>query len=163
MTSIINKFHGEVPFRENHSANRSNSQMHLRLLRLFLFCSALTWGVSVYGVFAPWSAAVEALQGLGAKEVPDDPMLDYWLRMAAGAFTLIGIWYFILFLQPRRHAAIIPYFGWLMIVEGAILLIHGLRLQLPPFPFCADTAACFIFGAAIVYFSGVIARSDVTK
>ena len=127
--------------------------MHLRLLRLCLLFAAIVWGVSIFGVFASWSAAAEALRGFGAREIPNDPMLEYWLRMAAGAFTLIGIWYFVLFLRPQKFAAGIPYFGWLMILEGAVLLIHGVRLQLPPLPFYADTAACLALGSGIVYFS----------
>ena len=62
-------------------------------------------------------------------------------------------WYFILFLQPKKFAAAIPYFGWLMIIEGLILLIHGLRLHLPAFPFYADTAACLLGGSGVLYFS----------
>jgi hypothetical protein len=64
--------------------------MHLRLLRLFLGFSAFAWGVSVVGVFVSWSAAADALQGLGAQPIAYDRMLDYWLRMAAGAFALVG-------------------------------------------------------------------------
>ena len=59
--------------------------MHLRLLRLFLSFAALAWGISIVGVFLTWSSAVGALQGLGAKSIAYDPILDYWLRMAAGA------------------------------------------------------------------------------
>jgi hypothetical protein len=80
-------------------------------------------------------------------------MLDYWLRMAAGAFTLIGCWYLILALHPLRFAAAIPFFGALMIIEGLILLVHGIRLHLPPFPFYADTAACLIAGMGIMILS----------
>lgn len=58
--------------------------MKLRLLRWWLGFSALVWGVSFYGVFARWNAAEQALQGLGARPIAYDPMLDYWLRMAAG-------------------------------------------------------------------------------
>lgn len=124
--------------------------MRLRLLRLFLGLAAATWGVSVFGVFLSWPAAVQVLQGLGAQSVAYDRMLDYWLRMAAGAFTLIGCWYLVLMCRPQKHHAAIPWFGGLMFVEGVILLIHGLRLSLPPFPFYADTAACFISGGGIL-------------
>ena len=78
-------------------------------------------------------------------------MLDYWLRMAAGAFTLIGCWYLVLMCWPQKHHAAIPWFGGLMLMEGAILLVHGLRLSLPAFPFYADTAACFISGGGILF------------
>ena len=124
--------------------------MHLRLLRMFLGFAALAWGASVVGIFVHWSTADEALQGLGAKPIPYDPMLDYWLRMAAGAFALIGVWYFIMMLQPQKYYAAIPWFGGLMLVEGIILLVHGLRLSLPPFPFYGDTAACLLDGVGIM-------------
>lgn len=127
--------------------------MHLRLLRLFLGFAAFAWGVSVVGVFLSWSAAVEALQGLGAQPIAYDRMLDYWLRMAAGAFALVGCWYLVLMIWPRKYCVAIPWFGALMLVEGVILLVHGLRLSLLPFPFYGDTSACFVGGGGILYLS----------
>jgi hypothetical protein len=120
---------------------------------LALGFAAFAWGISVVGVFLNWSTAADALEGLGAQPIAYDPMLDYWLRMAAGAFALIGCWYFMLMLWPQKFYAAIPWFGGLMLVEGVILLVHGLRLSLPPFPFYADTAACLVGGGAILYLS----------
>lgn len=125
--------------------------MKLRLLRLFLLFAAIAWGVSVFGVFMSWSAAEKALEGLGAHPIAYDRMLDYWLRMASGAFALVGVWYLILTIWPQKYHACIPWFGALMLLEGVILLVHGLRLSLPPFPFYGDVSACFFGGAAIVY------------
>lgn len=133
--------------------------MQLRLLRLFLGFAALAWGVSFFGVFLSWSAAAEALQGLGAQPIAYDRMLDYWLRMAAGAFGLVGCCYLVLMIWPRKFHAAIPWFGGLMLVEGVILLVHGLRLGLPPFPFYGDVCACFLGGAGIVVLSRT-ARPD---
>lgn len=127
--------------------------MQLRLLRLFLGFAAFAWGISVVGVFASWAQACQMLQGLGAKPIAYDPMLDYWLRMAAGAFALVGVWYLALMIWPRKFHAAIPWFGWLMIFEGVILLVHGLRLGLGPFPFYGDVSACFLGGAGIVIFA----------
>ena len=124
--------------------------MHLKILRLLLGFSACAWGVSFFGVFLSWPAAENALEGLGAKPIAYDPMLDYWLRMASGAFGLVGIWYLMLMIWPRKFAVVIPWFGALMIAEGLILLFHGLRLSLPPFPFYGDTAACFVAGGGIL-------------
>lgn len=78
-------------------------------------------------------------------------MLEYWFRMFAGAFGLIGVWYTMLMIWPRKFAVAIPWFGILMLVEGIILLVHGVRLSLPPFPFFGDTAACFMLGGGILY------------
>src|SRR5947209_1172278 len=112
--------------------------MQLRLLRLFLAFAAFGWGICVVGVFVSWPEAMNLLQGLGAKPMPYDPMLDYWLRMVCGAFSLVGLWYIIMMIWPLKFFTAIPWFGALMIVEGTILLVHGLRLSLPPFPFYGD-------------------------
>lgn len=124
--------------------------MQLRLLRLFLGFSAFAWGVSAAGVFVSWQEAEKLLEGLGAKPIAYDPMLDYWLRMAAGAFALVGLWYLLLALWPKKFSVAVPWFGVLMLLEGLILLVHGLRLSLPPFPFYGDVSACFIAGSGIV-------------
>src|SRR5688572_13048802 len=123
--------------------------MDVRLLKLFLGFAGVVWGVSVFGVFVSWEAAEEALRGLGGREIVYDRMLDYWLRMAAGAFTLVGCWYFVLMARMEKFWAAIPWFGGLMVVEGLVLLGHGLRLGLPVFPFWADVGACVIGGGGI--------------
>jgi hypothetical protein len=127
--------------------------MQLRLLRLLLGFAAFAWGVSMVGVFMSWPQAADALQGLGARPIAYDRMLDYWLRMAAGAFALVGCWYLVLMIWPHKYSAVIPWFGGLMLVEGIILLVHGLRLGLPPFPFYGDTSACILGGGGILYLS----------
>ncbi len=127
--------------------------MSLRLLRLFLAFTAFGWGVCIVGVFASWPQVNSIAQGMGAKPIGYDPMLDYWLRMICGAFTLVGVWYLALALWPRKFAAAIPWFGWIMIAEGVILLVSGLRLGIGPFPFYGDVAASLIGGAGIVYFA----------
>ncbi|NQU12171.1 hypothetical protein HQ590_15360 [bacterium] len=123
--------------------------MKHRLLRLLLFLAAFGWGVSAIGVILPWPAAVTGLHGLGAGPIPADPMLDYWLRMAAGAFTGIGIFFLLLALWPGQFANVIGISAVLMFLEGVVLLVHGLRLGLPPFPFYGDTAFCLLLGAGI--------------
>lgn len=128
--------------------------MKSRLLRTLLFLSAFGWAVSAIAIFLPWPTAVSALQGLGAGNIPSDPMLDYWLRMAAGAFTGVGIFFAILAARPRKFAAAIPIAGVLMVGEGIVLLVHGLRLGLPPFPFSCDTAFCILLGGGILLLGG---------
>jgi len=132
--------------------------MSLRLLRLFLIFSAIGWGVCVVGVFASWQQINSIAQGMGAQPIAFDPMLDYWLRMICGAFTLIGIWYLVLALWPRKFAMAIPWFGWLMVLEGVVLLAQGLRLGLGPFPFYGDVTASFIGGFGIVIFAKAARR-----
>ena len=134
--------------------------MNLRLLRLALVLAALTWGISIAGIFLSWRTATDALQGLGAQPIAYDRMLDYWLRMASGAFALLGGWYLVLAIWPQKFAAAIPWFGGLMLAEGCILLVHGTRLSLPPFPFYGDTIACFVGGGAILLLSWRVKRQE---
>lgn len=124
--------------------------LRFRLLRVTLLFCGLTWGASLFGVFASWKAAARALEGLGANPILYDPMLDYWLRMAAGAFGLVGVGFLLLALNPRRYATVLTWSGWLMVAEGVVLASHGFRLGLPPFPFYADLSACFLGGFAIL-------------
>ncbi len=90
------------------------------------------------------------MEDFGAKPIAYDRMLDYWLRMASGAFALIGALYLLLMLQPRRYRDMIPWFGVFALVEGIVLLIHGLRLSLPAMPFYGDVAACIVGGVGIL-------------
>lgn len=117
---------------------------------MVLFFCAFVWGVSAFGIFLKWETAADALQGMGAKPITYDPMLDYWLRMASGAFTLVGTGYLLLAIFPRKYAVMLPWFGWIMILEGIILSTHGLRLGLGPFPFIGDVAASFVGGLGIL-------------
>lgn len=127
--------------------------MRLHLLRLFLGFTAFGWGIAVMGVFASWSQINCIASSMGAQPIAYDPMLDYWLRMVSGAFGLIGFWFLVLTIWPRKFAGVIPWFGWMMVLEGVILLAHGLRLGLAPMPFYGDVAACLIGGAGILIFA----------
>lgn len=124
--------------------------MHLKGLRLFLALATITWAAAVPGVFLSWSAASTAMEGLGAGPLAYDKMLDYWLRMASGAFGLIGCLYLLPTIKPRRFREFIPWLGLLGLVEGVILIVHGLRLGLRPWPFYGDVAACLVSGGGIL-------------
>ncbi|MHC4741117.1 MAG: hypothetical protein ACYS8Z_04365 [Planctomycetota bacterium] len=119
-------------------------------LRILLVSAGIGWGISVFGVFLPWPMVVDQLTGLGAGKIPSDPMLNYWLRMTATAFTAIGIFFLILAAFPRRYAAFIPFAGIFLIVEGAVLLSYGLVLELELLPFAFDAAFCLIIGSALM-------------
>ena len=125
-----------------------------------LVFSAFVWGVSAFGVFLKWETAVGVLQGMGAKPIAYDPILDYWLRMASGAFALVGTGYLILAISPRKYDVMLPWFSWIMIVEGIVLLTHGLRLGLNPFPFVGDVSASFAGGLGILLLKNSARAND---
>lgn len=122
---------------------------NLRILRLFLFCGGFGFFISIFAVFMPWPAVADQLQGLGAKHLPADPMLDYWLRMQAGANTFVGLFFFALAFNPQKYKNVLS-FAWIFLIgEGCILLTWGLVLGLPPLPFVVDSLFCLIIGIGI--------------
>jgi hypothetical protein len=124
--------------------------MYTRLLKLILLVAACGWGISMLCVILPWSVVSSGLNGLGAGPIPDDPMLNYWLRMAGGGFTIIGAIFAAILIAPKKYEVMIPLMAYLSIFEGVILLVSGLRLGLPTFPFWSDTLFCLGVGIALL-------------
>ena len=124
--------------------------MYRRLLKLILLVATFGWGISMLCVLLPWSWAVTGLHGLGAESIPHDPMLNYWMRMAGGGFSIIGAIFAAILIAPKKYAVIIPLMAYLTIVEGIILLISGLLIGLPPFPFWGDTTFCLGVGISLL-------------
>jgi len=135
----------------------------MRLLKIFLAVGALGWGICIFGIFLPWNLAVEYLQGLGAGNIGSDPMLNYWFRMACGGFFVIGSLFAFSAYNPEKYRGLIPLLGWLNIMEGIVLGVHGLRLGLPPFPFCCDTGFCLFVGIGIVILHQKISISEAAN
>jgi hypothetical protein len=134
--------------------------MKLRMLRIFLGLSAITWLAALPGVFLGWNVAASIMEGFGSNPFEYDEMLDYWLRMACGAFGIIGCLYLLPAIKPKKFQAFIPVLGTLAVAEGVVLLAHGLRLKLAPWPFYGDVAACLVSGCGILW-SWRVARDDL--
>jgi hypothetical protein len=122
----------------------------LVLLRIFLLAGGFGWGISLFGVFMPWTVVVSQLEGLGAQKILGDPMLNYWLRMTSVAFTFIGVLFLLCAFNPRKYAILLPWLGLFMIVEGLALFIYGLALKLHLIPFVVDASFCIVIGAGII-------------
>lgn len=123
------------------------------LLRFFLSYCALGWGVCLVGVVAPAQTVFKLLGAVGGVDphpLAADPMYDYWLRMASGVFGMIGLGYLALAVWPDRFRGLLPVAGAFMLVEGALLAIHELRLNLPPSPFHADVTFCCLGGLGVL-------------
>lgn len=140
-----------------------NTLRKMFLLRIFLVTGAFGWGVSILAVLLPWTIAENALEGLGAENIRYCPMLDYWLRMAGGAFTVIGVIFAAAAVKPLKYLPFIPLLGYLNIFEGLILLFYGMKLGLRPFPFYSDAGFCLLVGAGIILLSRKITQGTETS
>ncbi|HRT51558.1 MAG TPA: hypothetical protein P5279_13780 [Anaerohalosphaeraceae bacterium] len=127
----------------------AENKRYIILLRLLLISAGVAWGVSVAGLVFPWSTVDRQLQDLGARPI-DDPMIQYWLKMAAAVYTLIGGFYLVVALRPAKYRAVIPLIGPLHLVLAAILLANGLTLRIDPIPLCVDVGFCLCVGAGLI-------------
>ena len=118
--------------------------------RIFLLAGALGWGVPILGVLLPWSVMDIVLQNMGAASPITDVQVQYWFRMATGAWSIIGFLYLIVLLKPQKYNNLIPLLAWGTVFEGIVLLIHGLYLNLPLFPFAGDVGFCLIVGGGLL-------------
>ena len=118
--------------------------------RIFLLAGAIGWGVSILGVLLPWSVMDIVLQNMGAASPITDLQVQYWFRMATGAWSIIGFLYLIVLLKPQKYNNLIPLLAWGTVFEGIVLLIHGLYLNLPLFPFAGDVGFCLIVGGGLL-------------
>ena len=122
------------------------------ILRLGLIVAAIGWGISFYFTFAPWDAAKEQLEGMGAGPIPYDPLGDYWLRMASSVFGCIGIACVMACARPHFFASFIRLLGPFHFVIGITLGIAAYRNQLTPDlhpTFIPDIVFCFLAGTMI--------------
>lgn len=125
-----------------------------RSTRFWLWVGALGWGVAILGVLLPWTRMEPLLVNMGMQTLPVDPQIQYWLRMAAGGWTVIGFLFVMAALYPKRYANLIMLLALGTLFEGVVLLAHGLMLARPPFPFWGDIAFCFAVGAGLLFSRG---------
>ena len=118
--------------------------------RIFLLAGTIGWGISILGVLLPWSVMDIVLQNMGAASPITDVQVQYWFRMATGAWSIIGFLYLIVLLKPQKYNNLIPLLAWGTVFEGIVLLIHGLYLNLPLFPFAGDVGFCLIVGGGLL-------------
>ena len=123
----------------------------IRILRLLLLFAGLGWGLTIIGAFLPWEWATGHLEEFGGSgPIPNDVMLNYWMRMASGAFAFVGAFFLLAAWKPYEYKNIIPILAYGSVLEGAILIFYGLKLELPIFPFGPDVAIAMIPGIGIL-------------
>lgn len=124
-------------------------KQYLFLLRVFLLSAAVAWGVSVLGLILPWSVVQKELIELGA-ESSNDIMMQYWLKMAAAMYTLMGCFYIMVAIRPLKYRSVIALIGILHLLLGTVFLINGLMIGIEPIPLYVDVGFCFCIGLGII-------------
>ena len=121
-----------------------------KLQKILLAAGAIGWGISVLGALLPWSWMFPMLQSMGATYDFSDQHVQYWLRMACGGWSIIGFMFLVVLLKPGKYGILAPLMAWCSIFEGIVLLVHGLMLGLPMFPFAGDVLFCLVVGIGLL-------------
>jgi len=134
---------------------------YLLLLRVLLISAAVAWGVSLAGLVVPWSMVEKELAGMGATLPMDDIMVQYWLKMAAAVYTLMGCFFIIVAVWPLKYRQVIKLIGLMHVVLSVVFLLNGLILGVDGIPLYVDVSFCLFVGVGIL----VLSRSlrDMTK
>jgi hypothetical protein len=108
--------------------------------------AAVGWGISIAGLLVSSSTAFELLNGMGADDLAYNPMVDYWLRMTAFAFTAIGLQFLVVAIWWRRRATWAWWAAVFQVLGGVVLLVSADRIGLASGNFHADVLFCFSTG-----------------
>ncbi len=122
-----------------------------KIQTLFLGAGAIGWGISIVGVFLPWRMMDIVLQNMGASAPVTDPQLQYWFRMATGAWSVIGFLFLMVLLFPAKYRNFVPLLAIGTLFEGVVLLLWGLFLKSPLFPFAGDVGFCLVVGCGLLF------------
>jgi hypothetical protein len=133
----------------------------LRTLQLGLLLSSIGWGISFLFTFASWDSASDQLYVMGAGRIEYRPLLDYWLRMASGAFGCIGIASALACVRPLFFQGLIVLLGPFHLFMGIVLAVSAVNNDLnteahptfvPDITFCFVTAILILVPLAVTCF-----------
>ena len=130
--------------------------------KIFLAAGAIGWGIAILGVLLPWNVMTPMLQSMGASTDFADAQLRYWLRMACGGWSIIGFLFLMVLLKPSKYGNLVPLLAAGSIFEGIVLLLHGLLLGVPLFPFAGDVLFCLVVGIGLLWTGRSLGETDRT-
>ena len=112
--------------------------------------AAVGWGMSVVGLLVSSRTAFELLNGMGADDLAYNPMVDYWLRMTAFAFTAIGLQFLIVALWWRSMLTWAWAGGIFQLLGGIVLFLTATQLELQRGNHQADVLFCLSTGSLML-------------
>ena len=124
------------------------------ILRINLVFVSLTGIFAAFVLVCPWSQAVAIYRLIGI-DLPtqiEHPYLEYLTYMAAALSVMVGCLYLMAGVWPDKYSNLITFLGWSLLFIGVVVLFHGIRLKLPPWPFYPDPIISFVCGTLILVF-----------
>jgi hypothetical protein len=121
-------------------------------LKICLWITGVLCFLAVVGLFLPMSAFETVVKFFGVEELPDLPLLNYAMRTGAATFVGIGVYFFILAMNPVKYGVLIPFSGLASIFIGVVCFITGATVKMPVMWYLGDSLSCIILGVLILAF-----------
>ena len=125
------------------------------VVRWILLFASIGWGISIWFALVPWDLAMAGLVEMGAGKMSYDPFLNYWMRVIALIFSLIGAGCFWVALRLDRYVVLVPPLGWFHLMigvgTGGIAFQLGMNPQYHP-TLVAEVVFSLTIGAALLLY-----------
>jgi hypothetical protein len=99
--------------------------------------------------FTPISTWESIAKYLGVEVLPDSPMFVYVARLTSAMWTMIGVFFIILAMNPERYNVMIPFSGLAMVFLGMVCWVTGLVMGMPPRLVLTDSLSSIVLGTLI--------------
>jgi ABC-type multidrug transport system fused ATPase/permease subunit len=99
--------------------------------------------------FMPLSAWEFIAKYFGVEALPDSPMFVYVARLTSAMWTVIGVFFIILAMNPAKYEAMIPFAGLAMVFLGMVCWVTGLAMGMPSRLVLSDALSSIVLGTLI--------------
>jgi hypothetical protein len=103
-------------------------------------------------MFLPVSSWESIAGAFGMESFADSPQVIYAARLLAATFTLVGVFFVILALDPLKYGVMVPFTGIAAVILGVFCATAGLLAKMPTWWYLGDALACLVLGVLILVF-----------
>jgi hypothetical protein len=124
----------------------------MRGLKICLWITGILCLPAIFGMFLPISAFESIAKFFGIESLPDSPLIMYAIRTVSATFIGIGVFFFILAMNPMKYGVMVPFSGLVAVFIGVVCVITGLAVGMPAPWFLGDSLSCAVPGVLILAF-----------
>lgn len=99
--------------------------------------------------FLPLSSWETIAKHFGVESLPDTPVFVYVARLTSAMWTMIGVFFIILALNPIKYDVMIPFAGLAMVFLGMVCWVTGLVMEMPSRLVLTDSLSGIVLGTLI--------------
>jgi hypothetical protein len=122
----------------------------MKAVKILLTLAALFCLSGIVGVFLPERNVSVIAARYGSKPESTGPFFIYVFRLAMSVMAGCSVFFFLMARDPRRHGALVPAAGGLLVFVGTALVITGFVADMQVATVLVDGLSSALLGGAIV-------------